>query len=92
MHKSILRFEKRLSLSNLFKFKLIECFENNNNNLFNKFNEKNILNNQIMKLYYVSRNGMIQLILFPKIDFSYRIIIFCNKGYDIYLTNHSRYS
>jgi len=94
MIRSIERFSRRLCLPKGYSFKLIDCIENSNKLLYDKFLRLKTEHNKkfpTIELYHVSRdtNGANSI---WNNGFVYPFYCRGNKGVGNYLSNHSRYS
>lgn len=98
MDRAIQRFVMRLSLPNGLLFRLIDCRENDNNTLFEKFNsQKQAFENsrrnahpvKMLQLYHGQRGEDNSESI---CNIGFHLSYYGNKGVGVYLANHSRYA
>lgn len=88
MDQAIQRFVARLNLPDGFSFMLVDCRENENDVMLDKFNNKRRAN-KFLQLYHAQRDsdhsGSI-------CNTGFHCSYYGNKGVGVYLANHSRYA
>jgi hypothetical protein len=90
MQQALNRFERRLSLPEKWKFVVVHCEENNNPKLKKKFREHK--HTSVLELYHATRDIDPSVVMHSIMTSGFRPGTKGNKGYGIYLANHSRYS
>lgn len=88
MDQAIQRFVTRLNLPDGSSFTLVNCMENKNDIMLNKFNS-NTNANKILQLYHAQKDCDNSESI---CNTGFRCSYYGNKGVGVYLANHSRYS
>jgi len=88
MDQAIQRFVTLLNLPDGLSFTLIDCRENENHIMLDKFNNRNRVN-KILQLYHAQVDSDNSESICNR---GFHFSIYGNKGVGVYLANHSRYS